>query len=206
MALRALYNRYGYTQYRMSKFEEYDLYARNKDFLISEGVITFTDTNGRLMALKPDVTLSIVKNTRDEAEGVQKLYYNENVYRVSGSTHSFREIVQLGLECIGDIDDYSIFEVLSLPANHVEIDGSGFVRSVDHGDRISGTGQVFSMNMSGDHMGGDYQTDNHVVAYDENKLVGWKTAPAGTQPPGWQWVSALLQNAPPVPCRRSFGQ
>ena len=48
-----------------------------------------------------------------------------------------------------------IFEVLSLPANHVEIDGSGFVRSVDHGDRITGTGQVFTMNLSAEQMVGD---------------------------------------------------
>ena len=114
-ALRALYDRYGYTQYRMSKFEEYDLYARNKDFLISDSVITFTDTNGRLMALKPDVTLSIVKNTLD-TDAVQKLYYNENVYRVSKGTRAFREIMQVGLECLGDIDDYIIYEVLVLAA------------------------------------------------------------------------------------------
>ena len=43
-SLRALYDTYGYTRYKMSKFEEYDLYSRNKDFLISDGVITFTDT------------------------------------------------------------------------------------------------------------------------------------------------------------------
>ena len=53
--LRSLYSQHGYERYRMSKFEEYDLYSRNKDFLFSEGVITFTDTTGRLMALKPDV-------------------------------------------------------------------------------------------------------------------------------------------------------
>ena len=67
-ALRSLYNRYGYSQYKMSKFEEYDLYARNKDFLISDSVITFTDLSGKLMALKPDVTLSIVKNSTDTPE------------------------------------------------------------------------------------------------------------------------------------------
>lgn len=115
-ALRELYSGYGYSRYKMSKFEEYDLYVRNKDFLISEGVITFTDTNGRLMALKPDVTLSIIKNTKDIPGFVQKFYYNENVYRVSDKTHSFKEIMQIGLECIGDIDDYSICEVVSLAA------------------------------------------------------------------------------------------
>lgn len=112
--LRELYGRYGYSRYTMSKFEEYDLYVRNKDFLISDSVITFTDTNGRLMALKPDVTLSIVKNGKDVPGQVQKLYYDENVYRVSRGTHAFKEIMQVGLECIGDIDDYCIFEVLNL--------------------------------------------------------------------------------------------
>ena len=61
-ALRTLYSRAGYRSYRMRKFEDYDLYSRNKDFLLSDRVITFTDTNGKLKALKPDVTLSIVKN------------------------------------------------------------------------------------------------------------------------------------------------
>ena len=115
-ALRSLYNRYGYTQYKMSKFEEYDLYARNKDFLITDSVITFTDLNGKLMALKPDVTLSIVKNTADHSVGLQKLYYNENVYRVSKGSRSFKEITQVGLEAFGAIDSYCISEVLLLAA------------------------------------------------------------------------------------------
>ncbi len=113
-SLRALYDSYGYLHYKMSKFEEYDLYSKNKDFLVSDSIITFTDTNGKLMALKPDVTLSIVKNTKDSEKEIQKLYYNENVYRVSKSTHTFKEIMQVGLECIGDIDGYCIFEVLNL--------------------------------------------------------------------------------------------
>ena len=92
-ALRGLYETYGYAPYKMSKFEEYDLYVRNKEFLISDGVITFTDTDGKLMALKPDVTLSIIKNSRDEAGCVQKVYYNENVYRVSEDAHCFKEIL-----------------------------------------------------------------------------------------------------------------
>lgn len=112
--LRSLYSKYGYKQYKMRKFEEYDLYVRNKDFLISDSVITFTDTNGKLMALKPDVTLSIVKNTKDSEGSVQKVYYDENVYRVSKGTHSYKEIKQVGLECIGDIDSYCVCEVLSL--------------------------------------------------------------------------------------------
>ena len=46
MDLQALYERSGYSRYKMSKFEEYDLYARNKDFLVSDTIITFTE-NGK---------------------------------------------------------------------------------------------------------------------------------------------------------------
>ena len=62
LSFRSLYQKYGYLPYKMSKFEEYDLYVKNKDFLVSDSVITFNDTNGKLLALKPDVTLSIIKN------------------------------------------------------------------------------------------------------------------------------------------------
>ncbi len=119
-SLGGLYSRRGYTQYRMSKFEEYDLYARNKDFLISDSVLTFTDATGRLLALKPDVTLSIIKNSQDRPNQVQKVYYNENVYRATGATHTFKEIMQVGLECFGDIDDYHIAEVISLAADSLQ--------------------------------------------------------------------------------------
>lgn len=90
----------------------------------------------------------------------------------------------------------TIFEVLSNPEHHAALDGSGFVISDDRSDRITETGQVFTMNMTGDHMGGDYQTDNHVVGYAKNKLLAWKTAPAGVEPPGWEWVWQLDPQGP----------
>lgn len=84
-----------------------------------------------------------------------------------------------------------VFAVLTNPERHPELDGSGFVVSDEKSDRITGTGQVFRMNMTGDHMGGDYQTDNTVTGYDPNHLVAWQTAPANTPPPGWEWTWEL---------------
>jgi len=136
-ALRELYTKYGYAQFKMSKFEEYDLYVKNKDFLVSDGVITFNDTNGKLLALKPDVTLSIIKNSSDCETGVQKLYYNENVYRVSKNTHSFKEIMQTGLECIGNIDTYNVCEVLLLAANSLNAISSDYILDISHMGLIS---------------------------------------------------------------------
>ena len=130
--LRSLYGRYGYLPFNMSKFEEYELYVKNKEFLVSDSVITFNDTNGKLLALKPDVTLSIIKNCQDEKGVKQKLYYNENVYRVSGSTRQFKELMQTGLECIGDIDLYDTFEVVSLACASLSEISNNYVLEISH--------------------------------------------------------------------------
>ncbi|MBQ7788782.1 MAG: ATP phosphoribosyltransferase regulatory subunit [Clostridia bacterium] len=132
VALRSLYSKYGYLPYKMNKFEEYDLYAKNKDFLVGDGIITFTDTNGKLLALKPDVTLSIIKNASD-ARGIKnKVYYNENVYRISGNTREFEEIMQMGLECIGDIDLYDMYETLCLAMKTLNTVSSDYVLEISH--------------------------------------------------------------------------
>ncbi|MBE6768750.1 MAG: hypothetical protein E7549_07575 [Ruminococcaceae bacterium] len=130
-ALRALYRRCGYRHYKMSKFEEYDLYSRNKEFLISDNVITFTDTNGKLMALKPDVTLSIIKNGQD-SDGIQKVYYDEHVYRVAEGTRAFKELKQVGLECIGTLDPYTTYEVLMLAAASLAALSDEWVLDISH--------------------------------------------------------------------------
>lgn len=131
-ALRELYRGYGYLPFKMSKFEEYDLYVRNKDFLVSDRIITFTDMGGKLLALKPDVTLSIIKNGEDRPGEKQKVCYNENVYRVSGSTHHFKEILQTGLECIGDLDSYDICEVVTLAAASLATVSPDFALDISH--------------------------------------------------------------------------
>lgn len=132
----ALYNRLGYKLFKMSRFEEYSLYAENRSFLVCDRVITFNDPAGRLMALKPDVTLSIAKNCRDDG-GMQKFYYNENVYRIDEASGEFREIMQSGLECMGELDLYSVCEVLMLASRSLEMINKKCVLDISHMGIIS---------------------------------------------------------------------
>ena len=101
-ALRSLYDKYGYSRYKMNKFEEYDLYARNNDFAT-----------------------------------VQKLYYNENVYRVAKGSNSFKEIMQVGLEAIGTIDNYCIYEVLKLAAKSLVCTDKNCILEFSHLDVLA---------------------------------------------------------------------
>jgi ATP phosphoribosyltransferase regulatory subunit len=135
--LRELYLGYGYRPYKVGKFEEYDFYMRNKKFLASERVLSFSDTNGKLKALKPDVTLSIVKNVKDDG-GAQKLCYTETVYRVPHNAYGFREIMQTGLECIGRVDDYAAAEVLMLAARSLGRISENYVLDVSDVGVLSG--------------------------------------------------------------------
>lgn len=128
--LRSIYKTYGYSQYKMNKFEEYDLYVRNKDFLVSDRVITFTDVSGKLLALKPDVTMSIINDTKDIDGYVHKFFYSENVYRANKG--AFKEIMQTGLECIGDIDLYNISEVIMLAVKSLESISENYVLDISH--------------------------------------------------------------------------
>lgn len=139
--LRGLYSDYGYSFYRMSRFEEYDFYADKKDFLTSKAVLTFTDADGKLMALRPDVTLSIIRHIRNTDEGrqKQKFFYDEKVYRVPRNSDSFHEIAQSGIECIGALDDNDIREVLELAVLSLRTiaDGKRCVLDVSHAGIIA---------------------------------------------------------------------
>ena len=49
--LNRLYEQYGYRKFRMSKFEDYDLYARNRDFLKQDHIITFREPSASVKVM-----------------------------------------------------------------------------------------------------------------------------------------------------------
>ena len=131
-ALRALYEAAGCRKYHMGRFEEYGLYQENRSFLSSEQVITFTDLDGRLLALKPDVTLSIAKTAQPAPGETLKYYYHENVYRPSAESHTFKEISQMGLELLGQVKEPEVRQTVCLAARSLEQMGQPWVLEISH--------------------------------------------------------------------------
>ena len=175
--LRTLFRRYGYLPYKMSKFEEYDLYVRNKDFLVSDRIITFNDTNGRLLALKPDVTLSIIQSLDESKGGKRKVCYNENVYRVSGATKQFKEILQTGLECMGDIDLYDLYEVVYLAAHSLSLISNEFMLDLSHIGILNGIFEEFGADEAFRQAATGYLARKNV--HDLHRLCAESAAPEG---------------------------
>lgn len=130
--LRAIFERFGYKKFKMSKFEEYDFYAENRNFLSSENILTFSGLDGKLLALKPDVTLSIIKNTKGNYKIPERVYYNENVYRVRKGTGEYKEIMQVGLEYIGEVDCYATLEVIRLAQKSMAIVSDDYIMDISH--------------------------------------------------------------------------
>ena len=121
LQLRSLFESAEYQLFRMGSFEAYDFYMQNRSFLSSDDIISFTGADGRLMALKPDVTLSIVKNTKPGE--IRRVYYNESVFRRGRDTGEYREINQMGLEYIGGAAKASEVEVVSIAAKSLSLAG-----------------------------------------------------------------------------------
>ena len=136
LQLRLLYEKAGYRKYRMARFEEYSLYQQYESFLPDAQVVTFTDLDGKLRAIRPDVTLSIAKNAQPAPGSCKKYFYTEQVCRPSRESHVFTEISQMGLECLGAVGGAEQAEVVRLAvhslnalsdSNVLELGHMGFV-------------------------------------------------------------------------------
>ncbi|MCL1795658.1 MAG: ATP phosphoribosyltransferase regulatory subunit [Clostridia bacterium] len=138
LALRGLYERYGYKQFRMNRFETYDFYAEYRDYLGSGQVLTFSGLDGRLMALRPDVTLSIVKKLKAEHVGIERLYYTEPVYRPVRHAAEYRETYQVGVEHIGEGTPYASVELIMLAMQSLRLLSEDTVLDLSHTGYVGG--------------------------------------------------------------------
>lgn len=147
IALPELFERWGYKKYRMSKFEEFSFYSDNRNFLSNSEIIAFNNADGRLMALKPDITLSIVKNAK-LSEKLTKLYYNESVFRMSSGSRDFKEIKQCGVEVLGEIDNYLTSEIIMLAAQSLAMIDENYVLSVSHNALLLSLIEEFNVTLA----------------------------------------------------------
>jgi hypothetical protein len=91
-----------------------------------------------------------------------------------------------------------IFSLLADPARHQETEPTDWVRDAIDADPITGTGQVFAVNMFFERVGGPYVMHNLVNVFERDRAIGW--APGGLddagnhKPGGWWWRYDLAPN------------
>lgn len=79
----------------------------------------------------------------------------------------------------------TIFELIADPARQPEWDGNDNLGQADAGQRVREVGDVFRMVL----LGGDKVRENHVVEFEEGRLIAWRPASEGEAPAGhlWRW-------------------
>lgn len=131
-----IYERFGFKKIKLSKFEDYNLYNNNKDFLQTEHILTFMNLNGNLKSLRPDVTLSIVKKIlKDNDKETQKIYYIEDIYKIV--SNEYEEIPQVGVEIIGKLNNYSNLEIISMAIESLKSINKNYILEISNIDFIS---------------------------------------------------------------------
>ena len=131
-----IYERFGFKKIKLSKFEDYNLYNNNKDFLQTEHILTFMNLNGNLKSLRPDVTLSIVKKVlKDNEKETQKIYYIEDIYKIV--SNEYEEIPQVGVEIIGKLNNYSNLEIISMAIESLKSINKNYILEISNIDFIS---------------------------------------------------------------------
>ncbi|MCL1819380.1 MAG: ATP phosphoribosyltransferase [Oscillospiraceae bacterium] len=137
LKLRQLFHERGYTRVTPGRFQEYDLFAENRSFHNISSLITFMDADGRLMALKPDVTLSIIRNTPDTPDA-QRLCYADEVYRLSSEQREYKALSQVGVELIGGDSAAANTEIVALAVESLKLIGNNTALDVSHMGFVSG--------------------------------------------------------------------
>ena len=129
-AIISMFENSGFRKFKSGCFEEYSLYRDNESFLVGKNVIAFTDATGRLMAIRPDVTLSLIRRAEIKKGNTEKFFYNEMVYRRAAGGKDFSEIAQIGAEVIGLIDNVCEAELAILMCRTLGIISESFVLDV----------------------------------------------------------------------------
>ncbi|WP_109472910.1 SRPBCC family protein [Ornithinimicrobium cavernae] len=77
-----------------------------------------------------------------------------------------------------------IFELIADPARQPAWDGNDNLAEAPSGQRVRAAGDVFVMTLTNGK-----QRENHVVEFDEGRLIAWQPAEPGKEPPGhlWRW-------------------
>ena len=78
----------------------------------------------------------------------------------------------------------TVFELIADPAQQPQWDGNDNLAEAKAGQRVRAVGDVFAMLLTQGEI-----RENHVVEFDEGRLIAWRPAEPGKTPPGhlWRW-------------------
>jgi Polyketide cyclase / dehydrase and lipid transport len=84
-----------------------------------------------------------------------------------------------------------IFELIADPARQPGWDGNSNLARAGPGQRIYAVGGLFTMTLTTGAV-----RENHIVEFEEGRLIAWRPAEPGKTPPGhlWRWELEPITN------------
>jgi uncharacterized protein YndB with AHSA1/START domain len=84
-----------------------------------------------------------------------------------------------------------IFELIADPSRQTQWDGNDNLAEAPEGQRVHGIGEVFTMSITQGAV-----RENHVVEFEEGRLIAWRPSEPGSPPPGhlWRWELAPIDD------------
>ena len=104
-AIRGVFLGHGLREVCTPTFEYLDVFSTGQAALEQEEMFKLTDPKGRILVIRPDVTIPIARMTATNMKTIckpHKLFYISDVFRIGGNEpNGLREFTQAGVEMIG---------------------------------------------------------------------------------------------------------
>lgn len=140
--LRGRLERCGFETIQPAALEYYDGYADIAHALPQESMFKMTDTDGRLVVLRPDMTLSIARIAATKLPALPvRLSYVADKWSLQPATSAAasREICQAGVECLGEEGAFSDAQAIALAVECLKETGlNDFILDIGHVGYLKG--------------------------------------------------------------------
>ena len=145
----------GFKEVETPSFEYFDVFSKGIGAYMQEKMIKFFDLKGRILSLRPDITVPIARmvGTQDMAAGAPlRLFYIQDAYSAGGYTIAQRgEYTQAGAEYIGRAGSGADAEMIAMAIRMMLVSGVRDFK-LDIGQVGYFKGIVEDMGLSDDNM------------------------------------------------------
>ena len=145
----------GFEEVETPAFEYFDVFSKGIGAYMQEKMIKFFDLKGRILSLRPDITVPIARmvGTQDMAAGAPlRLFYIQDAYSAGGYTIAQRgEYTQAGAEYIGRAGSGADAEMIAMAIRMMLVSGVRDFK-LDIGQVGYFKGIVEDMGLSDDNM------------------------------------------------------
>lgn len=137
--IESMFIKAGYIEIQPSVFEDYDDFTCVNKRIKKESMVKVLNSNSKILILRPDITMNIIKGLipRWEKNLKLKLFYNSIIFRNKVDSN-IKEFRQMGIEYLGENSIESDKDIISLALKVLKTYSSDFILEVGNSRYLDG--------------------------------------------------------------------